>query len=190
MKRRWLRWLLIALIALLLPPTVLVRYVAAQEQGKVYSEIAALPAAPVALVLGAGLNRDGTPGEMLTDRVNAAVGLYRAGKVQSLLMSGANGEPAAMQRYAVGQGVPASSITQDDAGTNTSASCRNAALHLASVIVVTQAYHLPRSLYLCNSLGLAAVGYVAGRDWYPDQLGCNGREFLSTVLAWFEVQGR
>src|SRR3990170_6575862 len=48
------------------------------------------PNAPVAIVFGAGLNRDGRPSPVLRDRVSTAVELYFAGKVQKLLMSGDN----------------------------------------------------------------------------------------------------
>ncbi len=63
-------------------------------------------AAPVALVLGAGLNRDGTAGVVLQDRVETAADLYFAGKVEKLLMSGDNStiyynEPIAMLEYAI-----------------------------------------------------------------------------------------
>ena len=60
------------------------------------------PSVPVALVLGAGLNKDGTPGVVLRDRVAKAADLYFSGKVEKILMSGDNSteyynEPGAMK---------------------------------------------------------------------------------------------
>jgi len=60
-----------------------------QSRSKTYLP-ESVPEAPVALVLGAGLNRDGTPGVVLRDRVDTAAGLYFSGKVEKLLMSGDN----------------------------------------------------------------------------------------------------
>ena len=69
------------------------------------------PDAPVAIVFGAGLNRDGRPSPVLRDRVSTAVELYFSGKVQKLLMSGDNSyldynEPGAMLSFALELGVP------------------------------------------------------------------------------------
>jgi len=69
------------------------------------------PASRIAIVFGAGLQRDGTPTAILKDRVATAVDLYFAGKVQKILMSGDNrflyyNEPGAMMAYAVKLGVP------------------------------------------------------------------------------------
>ena len=76
------------------------------------------PTRRVALVFGAGLTRDGRPTAVLYDRVAAAVELYRAGKVDKLLMSGDNrfveyNEPAAMRQTAIELGVPAEDIVLD-----------------------------------------------------------------------------
>src|ERR1700752_2482555 len=52
--------------------------------------VADAPSREVAIVFGAGLRSDGSPMPALEDRVASAVELYRAGKVQTLLMSGDN----------------------------------------------------------------------------------------------------
>jgi vancomycin permeability regulator SanA len=58
---------------------------------------------------------------------------------------------------------------------------------ISSAILVTQAYHLPRALYLCNSLGVDSVGLKAGRERYPGQDYYNGREFLAILGSWVDV---
>ena len=83
-----------------------------------------VPQAPAALVLGAGLNRDGTPGLVLQDRVRTASELYFSGKVQKILMSGDNSsefydEPGAMKAFALELGVPEEDIALDFAGRRT-----------------------------------------------------------------------
>src|SRR5690242_16551190 len=78
----------------------------------------------VAIVFGAGLRRDGSAGPVLSDRVETAVQLYQAGKVDKLLMSGDNrfveyNEPEAMRQYALEAGVPDEAIVLDYAGRRT-----------------------------------------------------------------------
>ena len=123
---------------------------------------------PVALVLGAGLNRDGTAGLVLRDRVKTASELYFDGKVKKLLMSGDNStefydEPGAMKEYAISLGVPEGDIVLDFAGRRTYDSCfrAKAIFGLEDLIIVTQAYHLPRALYLCNAFEIEAQGVPA-----------------------------
>jgi hypothetical protein len=54
----------------------------------VTTEVAKVPHAQAALVLGAQVYRDGRPSIMLADRVTAAAELYKAGRVDKLLLSG------------------------------------------------------------------------------------------------------
>src|SRR5260221_295161 len=78
-------------------------YTAFHYQPYVYQNADA-PAAPIAIVFGAGLQRDGTPTLVLRDRMQTAAELYQAGKVQKILLSGDNrfvnyNEPQAMFDY-------------------------------------------------------------------------------------------
>lgn len=154
------------------------------------------PPATVAVVFGAGLRRDGTPQPVLYDRVATAVDLYHAGKVQHLLMSGDGrgpfyNEPAAMRQTAMQLGVPAEAIWLDEAGLDTFATCERA-LRLFGVqqaVLVTQAFHLPRALYLCEALGVPMVGVAADRRTYRQSsvFFWNLRETLATANAIYEV---
>ena len=154
------------------------------------------PDAPVAIVFGAGLNRDGRPSPVLRDRVSTAVELYFSGKVQKLLMSGDNSyldynEPGAMQSYALELGVPEKDIILDYAGRRTYDTCYRA-LHIFGVtdaLVVTQAYHLPRVLLTCQGLGLNAFGVVADqREYHPIAMQrWRIREVPATLVALWDV---
>lgn len=155
-----------------------------------------VPARPVALVLGAGLRRDGSPTAVLRDRVETAATLYMAGKVQVLLLSGDNrfvnyNEPAAMQGYAEALGVPTTALVADYAGRRTYDSCyrARAIFGVERVIVVTQAFHLPRAVYTCRTLGLDAVGVAADRRQYRplSHLYWSLREMLATARALLDV---
>jgi len=154
------------------------------------------PTAPVAIVFGAGLSRDGSPSPVLRDRVATAAQLYFDGKVSKLLMSGDNrfinyNEPGAMREYAIRLGVPEEAIVLDYAGRRTYDTCYRAR-HIFGVeqaILVTQAFHLPRALFTCNMLGLPAIGVIADqRVYHPISYRYwRLREIPATLMAFIDV---
>jgi SanA protein len=155
-----------------------------------------VPVERVAIVFGAGLRRDGTPSPVLRDRVATAVQLYSGGKVQKLLMSGDNryqdyNEPGAMRDYALQLGVPDKDIVLDFAGRRTYDTCFRARdiFQVESAILVTQSFHLPRAIYVCNALGVPAVGVSADQRIYrrPALIFWNLRETIATLVALWEV---
>jgi SanA protein len=158
--------------------------------------IQSVPPAPVAIVFGAGLWRDGTPTAVLRDRIATASELYFSGKVQKILMSGDNSyadynEPAAMQQYAISLGVPEQAIVLDYAGRRTYDTCyrAQAIFGLQHAILVTQRFHLPRALYTCNAVGIKAVGVPADKQVYRMSSAAwwNLRELPATITALLQV---
>lgn len=150
----------------------------------------------LAIVFGAGLRRDGTPTPILRDRVETAASLYFSGKVEKLLMSGDNSflyynEPEAMRQYAISLGVPDQAIAMDYAGRRTYDTCyrAKAIFGMESALLVTQKFHLPRALFLCNALGINAYGVEANNRnyWRGSLLIWNFREQLATVGAFLDV---
>lgn len=138
--------------------------------------VATVPAEPVAVVFGAGL-LSGHPSPYLAHRLAAAVQLYRAGKVQAILVTGDNSrtdydEPTAMRDYLRGQGVPAVRIVLDYAGFDTWDSCARARriFGVDRAVLVSQDFHIRRALTLCRAAGIDAygVGVAEPRDvtWY------------------------
>lgn len=183
---------LLGLIGLFLPRLVTALYAAAR-----ILPIDQAPARPVVIVFGAGLTRDGTPTAVLRDRVETAAQLYFDGKAEKLLMSGDNrfveyNEPEAMRQYALDLGVPDEAIVLDYAGRRTYDTCyrAKAIFGVDSAILVTQDFHLPRALYLCNALGVEAVGVKANNFYYRkiSRLIWNTRELLATFGAVVDVQ--
>lgn len=154
------------------------------------------PAAQVAIVFGAGLNRDGSPGAVLRDRVSTAADLYFNGKVQKLLMSGDNrfvdyNEPGAMQAYAIELGVSEVDIVLDYAGRRTYDTCYRAQhiFGIQQALLITQAYHLPRALITCRSLGMDAMGVVADQREYNPVSFTRWviREVPATMVAFWDI---
>jgi SanA protein len=144
----------------------------------------------VAIVFGAGLWRDGTPTPVLRDRVQTAANLYFDSKVEKLLMSGDNrtldyNEPESMRQYALSLGVPDGAIVLDYAGRRTYDTCYRARdiFGVKSAILVTQGFHLPRALFLCNMLGVDGVGVPADLQYYrkASRAIWEFREVLATI---------
>lgn len=141
------------------------------------AQVRAIDHADAALVLGAMVNPDGSLSAMLQDRVDRAVELWRAGKVDSVIVSGDHGqwtydEPTAMRLALQREGVPDRAIFTDHAGFDTWASVVRArkVFQARSVVVITQEFHLPRALYLADAAGLEAQGLKADRQPYGRQL--------------------
>jgi len=151
---------------------------------------------PVAVVFGAGVYPGGRLSPVLEDRVQTAVDLYKAGKVDKLLMTGDNSvatynEPWHMANFAIAQGVPEEDIAFDYAGRRTYASCWRARhiFGLDEVVLVTQRFHLPRAIYLCQELGLDAVGVPADRRTFKPatKVWFFIRESLARIRAWLDI---
>ena len=100
-------------------------------------------------------------------------------------------EPDAMKAYAVAQGVPAADIQPDYGGRRTYDSCyrAKAIFQVESAIIVTQGFHLARALFLCNELGVPAVGVVADRRPYDPRsvAWSETRELPAALFAVIDV---
>jgi SanA protein len=94
-----------------------------------------------------------------------------------------------MQTIALQLGVPSEDIVLDYAGRRTYDSCYRAKeiFEVKRVIIVTQRFHLDRSLFLCDAMGIPAVGVVADRRVYQTLPWWELREVLATVAAWWDV---
>lgn len=142
------------------------------------------------LVLGAGVRANGTPSPILADRLDTAIDLWEAGASERVLLSGDHGTPeydevGVMLDYLVDRGVPAEAVFLDHAGFETYDSMyrAHAVFQAASAVVVTQAYHLPRALYLADAVGLDAVGARAPGDSRSGQSAREIREVAARVKA-------
>ena len=181
----------VGILGILLPRLITTFY----SMNRIYQTDEA-PIERLAIVFGAGLRRDGTPTPILRDRVETAASLYFSGKVEKLLMSGDNSvlsynEPESMRQYAMSLGVPENAIAMDYAGSRTYDTCyrAKAIFGMNSALLVTQKFHLPRALFLCNSLGLDAYGVEANNRnyWRGSLFIWNFREQLATVGAFMDV---
>lgn len=150
------------------------------------TEAASSAGADYILVLGAGLRPDGSPSDMLTDRMKVAVELYEAGAAPKLLLSGDHSgsdynEVGAMAKFATDAGVPEDALVLDGSGFSTYDSVERAKYiyEARSLVIVTQEYHLCRALYLADSFGINAVGVSADLRTYRGQAMRELREILA-----------
>lgn len=124
--------------------------------------------ANAALVLGAA-QWNGAPSPVLRARLDRALELYRRGIVNRVILTGGVGagdrvsEAAAGREYMLSQGVSPDSLLMEDQGITTLESLRNAAQltranGIESVLLVSDSYHMLRSLKIAHDLGMDAAG--------------------------------
>ncbi len=147
------------------------------------------------LVLGAGVHADGTPSDMLEDRLKVAIELYKKGVSTTLVLSGDYDEAedydevTAMANYCISNGVPDSAIVRDTKGFSTYESIDNLkkAEKYGTAVVVTQRYHLYRALYIAEKMEIDAVGADASLRTYRGQLYRDFREVAARTKDFFMV---
>ncbi|MES1208185.1 MAG: ElyC/SanA/YdcF family protein [Pseudomonadota bacterium] len=145
--------------------------------------------AAVAIVPGASVRRDGTPSPQLEERLATALTLIRGGQVQRVLVSGArNGaydEAGPMRHWLTQQGVRAARVLEDHAGFRTLDTMQRAArvYGVRDAIVCTQAFHLPRAVFLARRAGIDAEGLAAGGDGAGHSTSDAVREALASLVA-------
>lgn len=144
------------------------------------------------IVLGASVKPDGSPSAILKDRLDTAIDLYNRGVAPKLIMSGDNSdshynEVMNMCDYAVEQGVNRDDIFCDHAGINTYDSMYRAryVFQANRLVVVTNEYHLYRSMFLSKSFGMDARGVASDKGTYTDMAYYEQREFMARVKDFY-----
>jgi SanA protein len=192
--RRWSRLFRLGLAGGFVLVAVVVganAYILLSTSGEATASVADVPRAQVVIVPGALVKPDGKMGAMLADRVRQADALWRAGKVDRILVSGDHGswsydEPDTMRKALVAEGVPGRVIFEDHAGFDTWATMVRAhsIFGVRDAVVVTQGFHMPRALYLAHAAGIDATGLTADlHQWGYQGAKSTVREVLSRVKA-------
>lgn len=169
-------------------------YILQATNSRVYEDMDSLPLAHTVIILGASVHSDGKLSPILQDRVDTGFRLYKNNKVKRFLLSGDNrssdyDEVSAMRNYLINLGVPPAHIFTDPAGIDTYDSMyrSNAIFEVPSAIVVTQQFHLPRTLFIAKNLGLNYMGYPADSRQYQTETSLLRREKLANFKALYEV---
>jgi SanA protein len=199
-SRRWhaLFWPLLAIgiLLVLAALAVLVPNLVITQAAKDYivQSVEDAPHAEVAIVLGARVWVDGTPMDMLGDRLETGVRLYEQGKVDKILLSGEHykvpyNQVDVMLKYVLERGVPERDVFTDNAGLTTYDTMYRAreVFQVESALIVTQDFHLSRAVYTARQMGLEAIGVVADLMTYRDEAPNAAREILARVNAILEL---
>lgn len=164
-------------------------------KGKTFSDLAQVPKNKVGLVLGTSKRlTDGQPNPYYIYRINATIELFRAGKIEFILVSGDNGsiyynEPNTFKKDLVKGGIPEEKIFLDYAGFRTLDSMVRAKsiFGLDSVTVISQEFHIERAIYLAEKKGLYAIGFNA-KDVSGNQgLQVRLREYFARVKVFLDL---
>lgn len=146
------------------------------------------------LVLGCKVHDSGQPSHMLRDRLMRSVELYGQGASDKILMSGDHGqvdynEVQAMNQYAIDADIPSEDVFMDHAGFSTYESLYRAkeVFGVNKIVVVTQEYHLYRTLYMAEKLGLEAYGVASDYNTYYGQTMRDIREVLARAKDYIQV---
>ncbi|MBQ3151086.1 MAG: YdcF family protein [Clostridia bacterium] len=151
-------------------------------------ESAALSGVDCILVLGCLVNADGTPSDMLEDRLLTGLELYKIGAAPKIIMSGDHGrteydEVNAMKKFAIDSLIPPEDVFMDHAGFSTYESMYRAKeiFGVEKMIIVTQNFHLYRAVYIARMFGIEAYGVSADIRSYKYMDYNQSREFLAIV---------
>lgn len=141
------------------------------------------------MIMGAGIW--GTePSPMLQERLDFGIEVYFTGCTDRILMTGDHAreeydEVNIMKDCAIEAGVPADNVFMDHAGLSTYESMYRArdVFQVEKMVIVTQKYHLYRSIYNARKLGIEAYGVAADEMKYG--FHNNMREWLARTKDFF-----
>ena len=162
----------------------------------IYKDVTKIPKKKAALLLGtAKYISKGKQNYFYTYRIKAAVKLWKAKKIDAIVVSGDNGtkyynETDTMFQDLVKSGIPAKYIAKDYAGFRTFDSIirANAIFDLDDYIIISQEFHLKRALYIAKKKGQKAIGFAA-RDIKGTEAAkrMEEREFFAGIKAFLDI---
>lgn len=193
--RQALKYGLIPFFAASLILIVVCNKLVSNESKNCYTSLSEIPESDVALVLGtAKYRKNGGRNLYYRYRMEAAVKLFKAGKVKAIICSGDNAtryydEPSTMKADLVKMGIPASVIYLDFAGFRTLDSVIRSKeiFSQTRVTVVSQGFHNERALYIAHHKGIDAIGYNARDVTRSYGLKTQAREVLARVKTILDI---
>ena len=164
------------------------------SHGKLFDETKDLPAAKVGLVFGTSDRFQGRENRYFRYRIDAAVEVWEAGKVETLLVSGDNrskyyNEPEKMKAALILEGVPKERIVCDYAGLRTLDSVVRAkeVFGAKTILVISQRFQNERAIYLAQANGMEAYGFNAEDVEVSAGYKTRLREVGARVKMWLDV---
>lgn len=197
-SRLWLRRLMLAVLALCLLTVAVVGYANIiaiwAAHGRTFTDASLVPETKVGLVFGTSDRVNGRENLYFRYRIDAAVKVWKAGKIRTLIVSGDNrahdyNEPEKMKRALVRQGIPADRIVCDYAGLRTLDSVVRAKeiFGADTVLFISQRFQNERAIYLAKANGIDAWGFDAEDVETNSGLKTKVREVGARVKMWLDV---
>lgn len=165
-------------------------------ENRLYSDVKQIPHNKVGLLLGtAPVTPWGVHNNYYDYRINAATELFKAGKIDYILVSGDNhstdyDEPTCMRDSLMVRGIPKDKIILDYAGFRTLDSVVRAKEIFGqdSITIISQQFHNERALYLAKHYEIEAVAYNAKDvEYWKKKLKIHGREYLARVKMFIDL---
>ena len=167
-------------------------WVEQQTKLRVYSDVNAIPAKSVALVLGTSkYTRNGLVNLYFKYRIEATVALFKAKKIRHIIVSGDNNtkaynEPINMYNALIKKGIPSKAISLDYAGFRTLDSVIRVKEIFSQddIIIISQAFHNKRAIFISDFYHINAIGFNAQDVPFPaTRLRMQLREYLARCKA-------
>ncbi len=160
-----------------------------------YNEVELIPDNKVGLVLGTSMYlRNGRENLYFSYRIDAAVELYKAGKIKYIIVSGDNktkyyNEPLKMKKELMRNGVPDSVIVLDYAGFRTFDSMIRGkdVFGQAKFTIISQEFQNKRAVFIARKYGIDAIAYNAQDVEYYSGFKTRVRELLAKVKAYIDI---
>lgn len=164
------------------------------SRGRIFEEVSRVPKTKVGLVFGTTDRVNGRENLYFRYRIEAAAALWKAGKLETLIVSGDNqsryyNEPDKMRRALIGKGIPEDRIVCDYAGLRTLDSVVRAKeiFGADSILFISQRFQTERAIYLAKANGIDAYGFDAKDVEVHAGLRTKVREVGARVKMWLDV---
>jgi len=195
LKQRTIRVLVATAVVLVLVTTGATVLIGRAAQGRTYSDVSVIPHRHVGLVLGCSKRLpDGRMNLFFHKRIQAAAELYRAGKVDYLLVSGDNhihayDEATDMKNSLIEAGVSPEKIYCDFAGFRTLDSVVRAkeVFGQTEITIISQDFHNRRAIFIAAHRGLDAIGFDAAEVDAYNSFKTRCREQLAKLATVADV---
>ncbi len=139
--------------------------------------ISRIPQSDWLLVLGAGVETNNRPSPIHEERLISGVKYVRKLNPKHIVLSGTKkeldyNEPAAMQNFLLSEGIDQDSIILDELGFSTYHSCFNLKnkYEPENIVIISQHFHLYRSLMISRLIGLRSFGLAANNFSFSNSL--------------------
>lgn len=173
----------------------LAMYISSRDHLYTPETVSAMPDYEYGLLLGTSEKvRGGTANPHFWNRIEAAVQLYKSGKIQKIIASGdprpgRQNEVAAMRSALIAKGVAEEDIILDPKGLRTIASIQQAKeqFGLQRMVIISQKYHNYRAVYLAKFYEIEVSAYCAVTPPFNQSIITRLREIGARVKAVLDI---